>query len=65
MGRVGSATDNAAMESFLALLQRNVLDRRPWATGQDLRIADRDLDRAHLPTRPPETIMTAPATQAA
>ena len=39
MGRVGAAGDNAAMESFFALLQKNVLDRRPWATRQQLRIA--------------------------
>jgi putative transposase len=39
MGRVGSAGDNAAMESFFSLLQKNVLDRRSWATRQDLRIA--------------------------
>jgi len=38
MGQVGSAGDNAAMESFFALLQRNVLDRRTWATRDDLRI---------------------------
>ena len=34
MGRVGAAGDNAAMESFFALLQKNVLDRRTWATRQ-------------------------------
>ena len=28
MGKVGAAGDNAAMESFFALLQNNVLDRR-------------------------------------
>lgn len=39
MGRVGSAGDNAAMESFFALLQRNVLDRRRWTTRDELRIA--------------------------
>lgn len=39
MGRVGAAGDNAAMESFFALLQKNVLDRRTWATRQELRIA--------------------------
>lgn len=39
MGRVGAAGDNAAMESFFALLQKNVLDRRTWSTRQDLRIA--------------------------
>jgi putative transposase len=38
MGQVGSAGDNAAMESFFALLQRNVLDRHTWATRDDLRI---------------------------
>jgi len=38
MGQVGSAGDNAAMESFFALLQKNVLDRRRWATRNDLRI---------------------------
>ena len=39
MGRVGAAGDNAAMESFFALLQNNVLDRRHWRTRQELRIA--------------------------
>jgi putative transposase len=39
MGQVGSAGDNTAMESFFALLQRNVLDRRRWATRDELRIA--------------------------
>jgi hypothetical protein len=39
MGQVGSASDNAAMESFFALLQRNVLDRRRWATPDELRTA--------------------------
>jgi transposase InsO family protein len=39
MGRVGSAGDNAAMESFFSLLQKNVLNRRAWATRQELRIA--------------------------
>ena len=39
MGQVGSAGDNAAMESFFALLQKNVLNRRRWATREDLRIA--------------------------
>jgi putative transposase len=28
MGRFGACADNAAMKSFFALLQRNVLDRR-------------------------------------
>jgi transposase InsO family protein len=40
MGQVGSAGDNAAMESFFALLQRNVLNRRArWTTRTELRIA--------------------------
>lgn len=39
MGKVGAAGDNAAMESFFALLQKNVLDRRRWATRQELRMA--------------------------
>lgn len=39
MGRVGAAGDNAAMESFFALLQKNVLNRRTWATRDELRIA--------------------------
>jgi len=39
MGRVGAAGDNAAMESFFALLQKNVLNRRRWATRQELRLA--------------------------
>ncbi|MFB8147427.1 IS3 family transposase [Microbacterium sp. NPDC056003] len=39
MGRVGSSGDNAAMESWFALLQKNVLDRRTWTTREQLRIA--------------------------
>lgn len=37
MGRVASAGDNAAMESFWALLQRNVLNTRTWRTREELR----------------------------
>lgn len=37
MGRVASAGDNAAMESFFALLQTNVFNRRRWATRAELR----------------------------
>ncbi|WP_308121898.1 IS3 family transposase [Actinotalea ferrariae] len=36
MGRVASAGDNAAMESWHALLQKNVLDRRRWVTRDQL-----------------------------
>lgn len=39
MGRVGAADDNPAMESFFSLLQKNVLNRRTWATREELRIA--------------------------
>jgi transposase InsO family protein len=77
MGKVGAAGDNAAMESFFALLQNNVLDRRTWATRQELRIAivtwiertyHRRRRQAALGRLTPieyETIMTSPATQAA
>jgi transposase InsO family protein len=38
MGRVASAGDNAAMESFFSLLQKNVLNRRRrWRTRSELR----------------------------
>jgi transposase InsO family protein len=77
MGKVGAAGDNAAMESFFALLQNNVLDRRPWATRQQLRIAivtwiERTYHRrrrqdalGRLTPIEYETIMTTPAAQAA
>ncbi|MGK7222135.1 integrase core domain-containing protein, partial [Kocuria flava] len=77
MGRVGAAGDNAAMESFFALLQKNVLDRRRWATRQELRMAivawiertyHRRRRQAALGRLTPieyETIMTTPAIQAA
>ena len=77
MGKVGAAGDNAAMESFFALLQKNVLDRRTWATRQELRIAivtwiERTYHRRRRQTAlgrltpvEYETIMTAPAGQAA
>jgi transposase InsO family protein len=77
MGRVGAAGDNAAMESFFALLQKNVLDRRTWATREKLRIAivtwiERTYHRrrrqdalGRLTPIEFETIMTTPATQAA
>jgi putative transposase len=77
MGRVGAAGDNAAMESFFALLQKNVLNRRTWATRDDLRIAivtwiertyHRRRRQAALGRLTPieyEIIMTTPASQAA
>jgi len=42
MGRTGACLltgDNAAMESFFALRQKNVLDRQRWATRDQLRLA--------------------------
>lgn len=36
MGRVSCAGDSAAMESFYALLQKNVLGRRQWRTRREL-----------------------------
>ena len=77
MGRVGAAGDNAAMESFFALFQNNVLDRRTWTTREELRIAivtwiERTYHRrrrqdglGRLTPIQFETKMTTPATQAA
>ena len=77
MGRVGAAGDNAAMESFFSLLQKNVLDRRRWDTREELRIAivtwiertyHRRRRQAALGRLTPiefEAIMTTPASQAA
>ena len=77
MGRIGAAGDNAAMESFFSLLQKNVLDRRAWATREELRIAivtwmertyHRRRRQAGLGRLTPveyEAIMTTPATPAA
>ena len=65
------------MESFFSLLQKNVLNRRSWATREELRIAIVTwIERTHhrrrrqdalVPLTPIEyeTIMTTPATQAA
>jgi putative transposase len=39
MGRVGACGDNAAMESFFALLQKNVLDRQRRSAREQLRLA--------------------------
>ena len=77
MGRVGAAGDNAAMESFFSLLQKNVLDRRRWDTREQLRIAivtwiertyHRRRRQAGLGRLTPvefEAIMTTPVRQAA
>jgi len=77
LGRVGAAGDNAAMESFFSLLQKNVLDRRSRATREELRIAivtwiertyHRRRRQASLGRLTPvefETVMTTPALQTA
>ncbi|MEZ0341061.1 IS3 family transposase [Mycobacterium sp. pV006] len=77
MGRVGAAGDNAAMESFFSLLQKNVLDRRRWDTREQLRVAiftwiertyHRRRRQSGLGRLTPiefEAIMTTPASQAA
>ena len=77
MGKVGAAGDNAAMESFFALAQKNVFDRRAWTTQTELRIATvtwiertyhrrRRQDRlGRLTPIEYETIMTTPTIQAA
>ncbi len=39
MGRIGPCADNAAMESFFSLLQKNVLDRQRWTSREQLRLA--------------------------
>ena len=77
MGRVGAAGDNAAMESFCSLLQKNVLNQHPWATREELRIAivtwiERTYHRrrrqdalGRLTPIEFEAIMTTTATQAA
>lgn len=77
IGRVGAAGDNAAMESFFSLLQKNVLDRRTWTTREELRIAivtwiERTYHRRRRQTAlgrltpvEYETVMTTPALQAA
>ncbi|WP_096505671.1 IS3 family transposase [Mycobacteroides stephanolepidis] len=39
MGRVATCADNAAMESFFSLLQKNVLNRRRWDNREQLSLA--------------------------
>ena len=77
MGHVGSAGDNAAMESFFSLLQKNVLNTKRWETQEELRIAivtwiERTYHRrrrqdalGRLTPIEYEAIMTTPNTRAA
>ena len=39
MGRVGACGDNAAIESFNSLLQKNVLNQQRWSSRDELRLA--------------------------
>ncbi len=39
MGQAALAVGHAAMESLIALLQKNVLNRRRWTTRTELRLA--------------------------
>ena len=77
MGQVGTAADNAAMESFFSLLQKNVLNTRRWNSRDQLRVAivtwiERTYHRrrrqpalGRLTPEEYETIMTPPAALAA
>lgn len=77
VGRAGAAGDNEAMESFFSLPQKNVLDRRVWATREELRIAivtwiertyhrrRRQVSLGRLTPIGCETVTTTPALQAA
>jgi len=77
MGQVGSSADNAAMESWFALLEKNVPDRQLWRTRDQLRIAivtwtertyhrrRRQIRLGKLTPTEFETTMTETATQAA
>ena len=77
MGRVGAAGDNTAIETWFAPLQKNLLDRHAWATGEEWRIAiiagtekpyrcrRRQSGLGRLAPVEYELIMTTAATQAA
>ncbi|WP_218002593.1 integrase core domain-containing protein [Nocardia brevicatena] len=39
MGQVGACADNAAMESFFGLLQKNVLNQHFWGIREQFRLA--------------------------
>lgn len=51
-GRVASAGDNAAMESFFALLQTNVLNRRRWRARPELSYVIHWIEHTHSRRRP-------------
>ena len=63
-GRVGSAADNALMESFLGALQLQLLDRRRWTTPAQLGSAIFEwIEGWHDPRRViPRSAISAPST---
>ncbi len=72
MGRVGAAGDNAAMESFFSLLQKNILNRKRWESREEPRLAiitwiektyDRRRRQARLGRMTPIEFETVYATQ--
>ncbi len=75
MGRVAPPGDNAAMESFFSLQQKNVLETRRWTSREELRLAiviwieakynRRRRQRALGKLTPVEFEMTYQATEAA
>jgi putative transposase len=57
LGRDRTGPDNAAMESFFSLLQKNVLNRRRWAICQQLRLAIVAwIETTHHRRRRPQTL---------
>lgn len=46
MGRAGAYGDNAAIESFCALVQKNVPNRQSWANRQELFVAIATVSKA-------------------
>ena len=77
LGEGKDVADNAAMESFFSLLQKNVFNRKHWRTRDELRIAivtwiERTYHRrrrqdtlGRLTPIEHETIMTTPTIQVA
>jgi len=56
MGQAYTCADNAAIESFFSLLQKNVLDQRSWPVRTQLRLGiigwiERTYNRRRRPRR--------------
>lgn len=51
MGRTGTCADDAGMESFFSLLQKNVLNQKRWACREELRLAIVNWIRGHVHRR--------------